>query len=139
MANYAYVYNEDDIRPAEPVEYKHYTVYPNKVLALSLMSLLPFSALILPPIYFLVGWFGIFLASYALVKERVYVREHDGETHKKVKAGKIIAITSIIVHALIHTVYLGWGIFYLFIVPIIYAPEAEETLYFGFNLLKNLI
>ena len=116
MANYKYSYNEEPAPPApndiEPPKY--YTVYPNNVLVMGILSFI-----------FSLGWIGLFLALYALQKERIYRREHEGETCTKVKIGKIFAISSIVILGVAVTASLA----YYIIIPIVFAPEEVSQLF----------
>ncbi len=116
MANYKYSYNEESAPPApkEVEPHKYYTVYPNNVLVMGIASFI-----------LSLGWVGLFLALYALQKERIYRREHEGETCTKVKIGKIFSILSIVVLGI--TVIAAFA--YLVIIPIVYAPEEVSQLY----------
>lgn len=116
MANYKYSYNEEPAPPPpeEVKEYKHYTVYPNNVLIMGIFSFI-----------FSLGWIGLFLALYALQKERIYRREHEGETCTKVKIGKIFAISSIVILGVAVTASLA----YYIIIPIVFAPEEVSQLF----------
>jgi len=123
VANYKYQYNEEPAPPPpeEVKEYKHYTVYPNNVLIMGIFSLI-FSLIWCGPFWGVLSlflttvWLGIILALYALQKERIYRREHDGETCKKVRIGKILAIVSLVMAGIIilssvgvqmYVIYLG--------------------------------
>lgn len=119
MANYKYNYNEEPAPPApkdiEP--HKYYTVYPNNVLVMGILSFI-----------FSLGWVGLFLALYALQKERIYRREHEGETCTKVKIGKIFAISSIVILGVAVTASLA----YYIIIPIVFAPEEVSQVFAHF-------
>ncbi len=119
MANYKYNYNEEPAPPApkdiEP--HKYYTVYPNNVLIMGIFSFI-----------FSLGWIGLFLALYALQKERIYRREHEGETCTKVKIGKIFAISSIVILGVAVTASLA----YYIIIPIVFAPEEVSQVFAQF-------
>ena len=116
MANYKYNYNEEPAPPApkDTEPHKYYTVYPNNVLVMGILSFI-----------FSLGWVGLFLALYALQKERIYRREHEGETCTKVKIGKIFAISSIVILGVAVTASLA----YYIIIPIVFAPEEVSQLF----------
>ena len=127
MANYAYVYNEDDIRPAEPLgEYKVKTALPNQTLITAIVS------------YVFFGWFGIAIAIYALQKVRNYYIENDGAESKMIKAAKILAITNLVLTGIAHTVAVAMEICFL-IIPLMYAPGIEEAFVPVFNTFLNII
>lgn len=116
MANYKYSYNEDDVKPAEPVgEYKVKTAYPNQVLITAIVS------------YLFFGWFGIVIAIYALQKVRAFHSENEGVKSKMVTAAKILAILNLVLTGIMYTVAIGWAVFYNIIVPIMYAPEVSDA------------
>lgn len=115
MANYKYVYDKSEQKPADFVEYKHCTVYPNQVLALGILSFV-FS-----------GWLGIIFALYALQKEKIFRVEHDGETCKMVRIGKILAIISL---ALTAALALTGAVYVIVMNVILYNLSAEESLAF---------
>ncbi|MBQ5842429.1 MAG: hypothetical protein IIW63_04680 [Clostridia bacterium] len=118
MANYKYSYNEEPAPPPpeEVKEYKHYTVYPNNVLIMGILSLI-FSGLI-----------GVVLALWTLQKEKIYRTEHEGETCTKVKIGRILAIISLVMLG----VSVAFSLVYyiaMIIINIMYAPEEVSQLY----------
>lgn len=116
MANYKYVYDEHDAPPAEPVgEYKVKTSFPNRILIISIVS------------YIFFGPFGLILAIYALQKARNYHYENDGATCKMVQIAKVLAILNIVIFGLLITFALCWYLYFLVIVPIMYAPEESEA------------
>lgn len=128
MANYKYSYNEDDIRPAEPVgEYKVKTALPNQTLVTAILS------------YVFFGWFGIIIAIYALQKVRNFYIENDGAESKMIKAAKILAITNLVLTGIGYTASIAMGIFWYIIIPLMYAPGAEEVVSSVFNTFLNLI
>lgn len=128
MANYKYSYNEDDIRPAEPVgEYKVKTALPNQTLITAILS------------YVFFGWFGIIIAIYALQKVRNFYIENDGAESKMIKAAKILAITNLVLTGIAYTASFAMGIFYYIIIPLMYAPGIEEAFVPVFNTFLNLI
>lgn len=118
MANYKYNYNEEPAPPApkdiEP--HKYYTVYPNNVLIMGILSLI-FSGLI-----------GVVLALWTLQKEKIYRTEHEGETCTKVKIGRILAIICLVMTG----VGVAFSLVYyiaMIIINIMYAPEEVSQLY----------
>lgn len=128
MANYKYSYNEDDIRPAEPVgEYKVKTALPNQTLITAILS------------YVFFGWFGIIIAIYALQKVRNFYIENDGAESKMIKAAKILAITNLVLTGIAYTASFAMGIFYYIIIPLMYAPGIEEAFIPVFNTFLNII
>ena len=128
MANYKYSYNEDDIRPAEPVgEYKVKTALPNQTLVTAILS------------YVFFGWFGIVIAIYALQKVRNFYIENDGAESKMIKAAKILAITNLVLSGIVYTAAFAMGIFYYIIIPLMYVPGIEEAFIPVFNMFLNII
>ncbi len=113
MANYKYNYNEEPAPPPKDAQpYKYYSVYPNNVLVMGILSLI-FS-----------GWLGIVFALYALQKEKIYRAEHDGETCTKVKIGKILSVTSL---ALAGAAVVIAVIYYAVMLIILAMQEPQEA------------
>lgn len=117
MANYKYSYNEEPAPPPKEVEeYKYYTVHPNNVLIMGILSLI-FSGLI-----------GFALALWALQKEKIYLTEHEGETCTKVKVGRVLAIICLVMTG----VSVASSVVYFIVMLILsamYAPESASLLY----------
>ena len=114
VANYKYQYNEDDVRPAEPVkEYKVKTALPNQTLITAIVS------------YFFFGWLGVVIAIYALQKVSNFHRENEGVKSKMITAAKILAIIHLVLSGLMYTLAFA----YYFIIPIVYAPEEVSQLF----------